>query len=399
MPTPTQAQMDAARTNLARMQKLNDHIHDYGQDKINNAFLLLSEPSDDPGSNTVLDILAGVFSGLGSLGGPIGSALGTLAGDLLLDWGKNTPPELNTTFANFLERFSKTSLLLDTTLANISAGMPDNWNNTYGGKDSLVKVSDLATGTFPKEIDPLFDQMANTALLALDKSVWTTVLKTNFFDTVWSETSYYGNPDLIKGTKDKPPLDFIKKFYAKHPAYYITYTWHKSTGCSDMDGWLVPQRSLGAPVQSPLPGGSQDGTISNDACHYLFRDSIPGVVTNPDGLFTRAEVFDKLGLTKKEIHSVDAPPPPVASLSKAYLRAAKEGRSIGTLYKAEGREALRKQVVDKAAADPVFAYDLQRDPHGTLQDYFGLMIPETINLHVIREDNANFAIVLPPSDS
>ena len=93
--------------------------------------------------------------------------------------------------------------------------------------------------------------------------------------------------------------------------------------------------------------------MSDDACKYLFIDSSDGVVINANGLFPRKTVFTGLGI-KQTTYTV--PGPAVADkLSVSYLRAMREGRTLGLLIQREGREHVQKRIIEKAQQDSVFA--------------------------------------------
>jgi hypothetical protein len=49
-------------------------------------------------------------------------------------------------------------------------------------------------------------------------------------------------------------------------------------------------------------------------------------------------------------------------VSIAYLRAMKEGRTLGQLIKREGRDAIEARIIEKAQQDSIFAHALTNPP-------------------------------------
>ena len=124
--------------------------------------------------------------------------------------------------------------------------------------------------------------------------------------------------------------------------------------------------------------------MSSAACAYLSIDSANGVVINSNGLFARATVFNNLGIPQVTKWCAGSPPS-LARLSMGYLRAMKEGKTLGNLILREGREAVEKRVIDKAHQDPIFAFDLAVRPRQTLEKFLGVRIPDVVAMNIIVE--------------
>jgi hypothetical protein len=59
---PTDEQIAKVKTNLSRLQSLNDKVYNYGNSKIANAFALLTQKDDtDLGLQIGLNLLCGAF--------------------------------------------------------------------------------------------------------------------------------------------------------------------------------------------------------------------------------------------------------------------------------------------------------------------------------------------------
>jgi len=388
---PTQSQIEQVQANLAQMQHLNDYIFSYGQSKVLNAYLLLSETDNDPGFSLGLEILEGAFWAVGSEFGAIGNFLASFLSGIVSTWATNLPPSLNTTFASLETRLAKSSIALDTQLADLASDVARNWNTAFSYQGQTVTLSALADLIVPPETDPAFEAMANAALFALDQQIWATVLRANFVITTFGS---YGTPYTVPGSADQPPYGWAQDFIKSNPSYTVSWQWYQSTACcqsdTDPSGWRITETNIGTGAD-----GYHDGAMSPDACAYLFIDSIGGQVINPSGLYNRATVFANLGIRQT---SESFPPSQAATLarpSKDYLRAVYEGRTLVDLIEQEGRAAIEARIIEKAQTDPVFALDVSRRPYQTLEKFLGVRIPEIMTISVILESARNVAIVVP----
>lgn len=387
--TPTPAQIQQVQQNLKNMQAFNDYVYNQGQSKVLNAYLLMSEQdSSDPGLTIGLNILEGAFWAVGGSLGPIGNFAASFLSGMVAWWATSTPPNLNSTFASLLTRLQATSLAVDQQLAKYYQDVPGNWNTqfTYNGQTSTL--ANLATITFPPETDPQFETLVAASLVALDKSVWKTVMVANFVITKFELTS---GDTIIQGQESEPPVSWDEAFIAKNPAYYNTWTWHNSSGCGDTSGWDIVEYNIGTGA-TPF----NDGSMSSDACKYLFIDSADGVVINANGLYSRATVFTGLGIRQTtSIVGVGGGGEVGNALSRDYLRAMKAGKTLGQLIQNEGRDSVHQRVIAKAQTDPVFARDVAVRPRQTLEEFLGVKIPEVVSVSVIVENPRTFGIVVP----
>jgi hypothetical protein len=389
---PTPAQIAQVQSNLQNMQALNDYVYNQGQSRVLNAYLLLSEQDNsDPGLVIGLNILEGAFWAVGSELGPIGNFLASFLSGMVSWWASNTPPSLNSTFASLLLRLQATSLAVDQQLATYYQNVAANWNVQFTYNGQTQTLSNLANITIPAETDPTFETLAAAALFALDQQIWKTVMLANFVITLWEMSS---GPDIMPGSQNDPPVSWDEGFIAANPAYYDTWTWHNSSGCGDTSGWDINEYNIGTGA-----GVFHDGSMSNDACAYLFIDSADGVVINPNGLFPRATVFNNLGIRQTTYTVATGGGGEVADkLSVSYLRAMKEGQTLGLLIQREGREAVEKRIIEKAQQDSVFATDLAYRPRQTVEKFLGIRIPEVVSVNVVVETPRTFALVVPMRD-
>lgn len=382
---PTPDQIKKVQTNLVNMITLNDYVWSQGgQPNLLNAFLLLSEKdNNDPGCALGLNIFESIFRAIGAAVGPVGTFFASFMAGMITSWQSSPPGGLNTTFASLLKRIENTSIAVDTQLSTFKDNVAANWNVqfTYNGKTQAL--SDLAGIDVPALGDVDFEKLAKSAIFAMDQMVWQTVMVANYVITHWANSS----PPIFDDPNN-PPIEWEKEFIAGNPAYYLTCTWHNSAGCGDTSGWDLEQYNIGT---GP---GITDGSMSVAACAYLFIDGIDGDVINQTGLFTRKTVFNDLKIPTGDRVTGE---PVSDKLSVGYLRAMKEGRTLGLLIEREGREQVEKRIIEKAHQDSVFAADLARCPRQTLEKFLDVKIPEVVSMNVIVENPRRFGLVIPMS--
>ena len=373
MSAPTPEQILKVQANLDRMQTFNQYVFDHGKPCILNAYLLLSEPRKDSGLIYVLDFFEAAFKTLGGLAGPLGAISSTFLAGMVSSWAGSPPPSLKGQFADIVTRFNNTSMAVDTQLAAIHDDLanPATWNMNFQFNDKTVQVSDLANIDFPVKDTVPFMDMANAAVNLWDKTIWRNILVANFRVPFRGQTrSDYTDPKV-------PPIPQVEQMIKDYKFVYCSYFWHPGDG-GDCQLWIIDEYHIEFNVTGFFP-------LSDDACDYLFIDSVPGVVINPKGLYTREEVVQFLGI--KIITDY-------AKQVKEYLAAREEGKTLLALYQREGREAIESQVTQKVLEDPAFARSLTRDPKGTLEQFFDIKIPPRVNLTVVVEDALNFGLVI-----
>jgi hypothetical protein len=371
------------------MQRLNDYIFNHAQSLLQTAYLLLSEQnSSDLGLTIGLNILDSAFGAVGGSLGPVGSFIASFVSGMVSYWATSTPPSLNTQFATLWDRLEQSSVEVDTQLATYATDVPGNWNVqfTYNGQSQTL--SNLADITVPKELELGFETLANAALLGFEQQVWTTVMKANYVVTLWEPTN---GVTPLPGDPNNPPVQWDEQFIAAHPAYYHTWTWHNSAGCGDTSGWVINEYNLGTGAST-----FSDGSMSSAACAHLFQDSAPGVIINPSGLFPRATAFTGLGIPQTTVYVPAGGGGAVGSkLSMSYLRAMKEGHTLGRLIETEGRENVQRRIIEKAQRDSVFAKNLAMRPRQTIEKFLNVLIPEVVSVSAIVETPRTFALVVP----
>lgn len=400
MSTPTPEQIKTVETNIGRMIAFNNHVYSFGHTKIEVAFKLLSRTdAADPGFTFGLNLIQSTFRGLGALGGPLGTFTASLLCGVVSDWAKDKPKDLTGTFVSLDQRFQKSVRELNLQLGILANDVPANWTKKFKFDNKEVTLADFAdpaklfpTETFkPEEFKKLTDE----ALHGVDRAVWQEILATQFQVTHWTMSQQF----KLHGGPNDPPIEWVKGFIAKHPAYRKTWTYQAKRDCLGYDGWVMGEYSLGV-----APGLVGSGAISDEAAKYLFIDSVPGVVINPEGVYKREEVFTGIGIPVRTKHVVTGGAFPAGAvdeetaprqLSFGYLRAMKEGKTLTALVQAEGRDAVQARVIAAAHADPIFAYDLRMRPRQTLEEFLGVKIADVIEVIVIVEGSGTFGLVIP----
>ena len=113
----------------------------------------------------------------------------------------------------------------------------------------------------------------------------------------------------------------------------------------------------------------------------------PAIQTiNPDGLFTRQQVVDFLG--------IQINPDNDYNLAKEYKKAKEKGKTLLALFQSQGRDAIENPIIQKAQEDAVFADKLVKDPKSALKEYFDVTLPANVSLTVVLEDDQNMGMVI-----
>lgn len=400
MSTPTPEQIRTVETNIGRMIAFNNHVYNFGHTKIEVAFKLLSRTdTSDPGFTFGINLLESTFRGLGALGGPLGTFTASLLCGVVSDWTKDKPKDLTGTFVSLDQRFQKSIRELNLQLGILASDVPANWTKKFRFNNKDVTLADFAdpaklfpTETFKPEE---FKRLTDEALHGVDRAVWQEILASQFQVTRWVSNRQF----KLRGGPNSPPIDWVKGFYAKHPAYRETWVYQAKSGCGGYDGWIMGEYSVGV-----APGIFGSGAISDEAAKYLFIDSVPGVIINPEGVYLREEVFTGIGIPVRTKHVVTgggfavgavAEETAPEQLSFAYLRAMKEGKTLTALIQAEGRDAVQSRVIAAAHADPIFAHDLSMRPRETLEEFLGVKIADVIDVIVTVEGSRTFGLVIP----
>ena len=399
-PIPSSA-MKRVQQNLTNMQHMNDQIYNFGLSKYMNAFALLTEQdNDDLGLQIGLNIVEGAFWAVGSVGGPAGSFFASFLSGMLVYWATDPPASINGSFAQNVLRFQATTQAVDAQLALYSSDLEAHWNDSFTYNGTTYKLSDLAGFDFPNETSTDWNPMVTAALVGVDQSLWQALLVSSCVVTYYvssGDGTDNGNCLLMEyKDQNSEPDDWVQGFYSKNPAYYEKLSWYSgdpNNCCGPPACWETAEYNIGTGAST-----FSDGSLSADACTYLFIDSTPGVIINPKGLFKRVDLFTNLGIktaTQYVPNFGAAPGARLGNVSVPFLRAMKDQNTLGQLVAREGRAAIERRIVEKAQADSIFAHDLVMRPRQTVEKFLGVKIPEVIAVNVMQELPWSFGIVIP----
>ena len=299
---PTTTNINKLKVNLTNIQRFNDVFYTYSISKCANAFLLLGKNDDnDPGINVGLNLLCGTMIGIGGDFGIIGCVLANYFCELVSQFSETNPPSLLAHFASYISRIQATSLEANHAIAKDYSDPVNNWYtvksgsfDTFSGKKTVsCCLGQIAAIDFPNEIEPLFEEMMSKTLFSFDQTLWWIVLTQCFQINVWysaNEPEY-----LVKKYSEDWINNYCKGLNIKYPSSNSTWEIGYIRGFGGIGKkkayYIVNDSSIGLP-----PSHNNDQPISDAAARYLFIDSIPGDIINPQGLFNRNFVFKDFGM-------------------------------------------------------------------------------------------------------
>lgn len=306
---PTIENIARVKNNLSNMQRFNDLLYTYTITKCANAFLLLSKnDNNDPGMNIGINLLCGALIGVGGEFGILGCVAANYYCGLISEYSVTPPPSLLSKFTSYTTRIQATSLEADHDMAYDYSNAVANWNvvktgsfDTPWGKKTLgCTLGQVAAISFPPETDPDFEEMMGKAIFAFDQSLWWTLLNQNFQINGWNIGWLL--PPIIQASSvpkgDEGMNNYSKNYMTINPAYWTTWYYAQSSDKKgrDTSTYMIYDYSLGGEPDNR----NRDQPISNAAANYLFIDTIPDAIVNPNGLFNRYFVFNSFGLKKIE---------------------------------------------------------------------------------------------------
>ena len=309
LPDPTIDNIDKVKNNLSNMQRFNDLLYTYSITKCANAFLLLSKNDDnDPGMNIGINLLCGGLIGIGAEFGILGAVAANYYCGIISEYSVISPPALLSKFTSYTTRIQATSLEADHDIAIDYSNTASNWtilkvgsfDTPWGIKTVSCSLAQVATISFPPETDPQFEQMMAKAIFAFDQTLWWTLLNQNFQINGWNIGWLL--PPIIQASSvpngDAGMNKYCNNYMITNPAHWTTWLYAQSSDKKgrDTSSYMIYDYSLGGEPDNR----NRDQPISNAAANYLFIDTIPDTIVNPNGLFERYYVFNSFGLKKIE---------------------------------------------------------------------------------------------------
>lgn len=299
----------------------------------------------------------------------------------------DTPPNLQGTFADIWQRFDATFLQANTDLTAIYSDPVAHWNDSYNGiNGGSYPVSELVNATMPDKDESAFVSGAKSILNTFDYNLWKETLS-----AAWYQWEGSNDPTLLTESQSYDVAGMARGFCDIHPAYYIKWSWydnHSSSCCSEEHGYQLSEIWLGQDA-----GVFTDAAAPQNLCDYLFQDDGGGTIVRPAALTTRADVFSNFGLTQKT-YIVDHGRGEEMTRKDYVDFMHRPGQTFEELLEHDTRANLEAQV-QKAAADPAVAYELQRRPREALMKLINLKVPDHIRVEVIAEKPDHFFFVLP----
>ena len=292
---PTTDEILRVKTNLSRMQHLNDQVYTYGNGKIMNAFALLTQKDDnDLGLQIGLNLLCGAFYAAGGEFGPAGAIASNFLVGFVGGYAVTSPPSLNQAFSSIINRFQQTSITTDTDLAILYSDPLPTWDkvytstfsNPFGTYTVSGSLAELSTIDFPAETDPLYEAIVTKAVYGLDQIMWSVLLPRFVITTYPGEELYESHTAGI--------IPWAQDFYNAHHSYWCTWTYYSNPNKPSKNHWEIIQHNLGTGATA-----FSDGSLNDGACNYLFIDSTDGQVINSVGLFGRTFVFTSMNIPQK----------------------------------------------------------------------------------------------------
>ena len=307
IPEPTSENILRVKTNLKNLQTFNDQLYTYTIEKCANCFLLLTlNDNEDPGLGIGLDLLSGAITGICVEEFGI---VGHIAADFICgrieEYASSTPPSLLLKLASYITRVQETSIQLDNDLALYHSDPVTYWTTIYSGTVNTPFgpqsysgcLGQLATIDFPNETSPDYMAMMTKAVFSFDQFIWWSLITHNLYRNGWN--SGYLLPPIVQAS-DIPKGDvgannYSNNYMLLNPAHLSTWYYEHQTDKKGRDTsyYVFYDYSLGW-----APTHGNDNPISNDAANYLFIDTIPDTIINPNGLFNRYYVFYNFGLSQ-----------------------------------------------------------------------------------------------------
>lgn len=304
---PTLENIIRVKASLKNLQTFNDQLYTYTISKTANCFLLLTlNDSEDPGLNSGLDLLSGAITGISVEEFGI---LGHIAAEFICgrieEYASSKPSSLLLKVSSYITRIQQTSMQLDTDLSIYHNDPITYWYTTYSGSVNTpwgIKtygccLGQLATIDFPSEVSPEYMNMMTNAIYSFDQFIWWSLIKNNLYRNAWN--SGYGLPPNVPASSfplgDTGANNFCNTYMLRVPAHLMLWKYTQQTDKKgrDTSSYTIFDYSLGW-----TPKNGNDNPISNDAAIYLFIDTVPGTIINPNGLFNRYYVFYNFGLTQ-----------------------------------------------------------------------------------------------------
>jgi hypothetical protein len=290
MATPDQ--IARVKANLSNMVVFTNIINQYGSEKIINCFALLAETDgSDVGLNSMLNLLCGCFWAIGSYYGAVGAISANFLAGCVNHWKSSdcTPQSLLGSFASIYSRFNQTCIEVTNELGVYNNDPVTYWNKTFTYNDQTVTLGDLATIDFPTQGTEEFQTFEDAALFNLDQGVWQINLQKFCVVTTFTMV---GHESMKRVNKDGGPDAILNDFYSNNHgnSQYMYLQYNPGQGMTK-EGYDSHQFFFGHEKRPDKPG-----YLSDAAYNYIFKNTTPTNITNPNGLWLREYLFGPINL-------------------------------------------------------------------------------------------------------
>jgi hypothetical protein len=292
MTAPTPEQITRVKGNLSNMVTFTNIINQYGSEQIINCFALLEESDgSDVGLDLTLNLLCGSFWAIGGECGPVGAISANFLAGCVNRWNSPdcTPQSLLGSFASMYARFGQTCVEVTNQLGVYNNDPASYWNTPFTYQGQTVTLGDLSTIDFPPQGNTDFQTFQDTALVNLDQGTWQATLQKFCIVTTFTMVSH---ESMKRVNKNGGPDAITNNFYSnKHGnAQYIYLQYNPGEGMTT-EGYDSHQFLFGHAMRPDKPG-----YLSDAAYNYIFKNTSPTNITNPNGLWSREYVFGPVNL-------------------------------------------------------------------------------------------------------
>lgn len=385
----TPEQLAQVQKNIGNLMDLSNHVHDYMQDVLSGVYQELSQPEPaDPGQKELTTFFTAVFSSIGLIDFPGAGIVGTFLGTFFGAYaGPDEPPSLKSTFGSLWLRLDKSFLQADDDLSLIRADPAAYWNKSYTNpltrKSAPVSSLGDPQVNMPDKLHPLFQQITDAIISKSWYETTRTAVSTKFYIALINDI---GPAPFLPGETDAQFAQYGASIISKEPYSYFMFRHSFTNGCcGKQDGIQYSQFGLRA----------SDGWASRDLCSWLFQDNEFGTISNSQGIATRYQVFVQWGIPGSDLIQdwpgsvLTAPPPAMSAQDQEHAQA------WNRLLEGTSRQELEQRVIRKFYADREFALALGSEPEKTIAAEFGVPLPTSVKVEVLRETPGHYKLVIP----
>ena len=398
---PTQQQLENVRNNALHITSFINHLHDYFQDIVNDVFIRINQESNyDAGQKWVSFVYSLTMSAFADVELKGSDTFSSFMSTLLSSYDNNTPSQegLNGVIGDVWERLSKTFLQANDDLAFIATNPEKYWDSSYWSEalNHTFQMKDLGDVIFPSQ-----DDVANNGPIVFSSGTDILIAKFRYALTRYvlgKKWSILHDPSKLfwPNAREEDVKNFAKNMIKNNQELMVIWKPDESGTCASCPthGLSSTEPRLGVGNWYSSWDYFHGASPTKDMLTWLIKDDGYGTILNPDAIATRHEIFYEWGLEGDLSQHSNVTP----SEKEKRIPTKKDGECAlqwFTLFGQFGRKNLEEKIIGKAYNNPQFYRDLVKNPKSTLEQEFGLFLPEGITITVIPEDVGNYTLVLP----